>query len=210
MMIAYAIGRIGCQVAGDGDWGILNSAYVTNAEGKAMVASPADYNAAIQKNFTFYQSSLRGVTQVQTPADIPNASFAAPRWLPDWTVAYPFTHNVINEGIKLNGCEERYCSTLPVPVYPTPFYETVICFILFFVLWVLRKKIKPYGALFALYLILNGLERFFIEKIRVNNQLELFGLHPTQAEIISLGLVITGIALWAFLSRRYGIKTVKA
>src|SRR5664279_1779278 len=25
LMIAYAIGRIGCQVAGDGDWGIYNS-----------------------------------------------------------------------------------------------------------------------------------------------------------------------------------------
>ncbi len=29
-MLAYAIGRIGCQVAGDGDWGILNSAYITD------------------------------------------------------------------------------------------------------------------------------------------------------------------------------------
>ncbi|MER3463894.1 MAG: diacylglyceryl transferase, partial [Chitinophagaceae bacterium] len=27
LMIAYAIGRIGCQVAGDGDWGIYNSAF---------------------------------------------------------------------------------------------------------------------------------------------------------------------------------------
>ena len=55
------------------------------------------------------------------------------------------------------------------------------------------------GSLFCLYLIVNGLERFFIEKIRVNNRLEIFGLHPTQAEVISLGLVLVGIAGWVFL-----------
>ena len=32
LMLAYAIGRIGCQVSGDGDWGILNSAYITDRE----------------------------------------------------------------------------------------------------------------------------------------------------------------------------------
>ena len=32
MLIAYAVGRIGCQVSGDGDWGIYNSAYITDAQ----------------------------------------------------------------------------------------------------------------------------------------------------------------------------------
>ena len=36
LMIAYAIGRIGCQVAGDGDWGVFNSAYVSDAYGHAI------------------------------------------------------------------------------------------------------------------------------------------------------------------------------
>src|ERR1700743_78822 len=39
LMLAYAIGRIGCQVSGDGDWGILNSAYTTNVSGKAVLAA---------------------------------------------------------------------------------------------------------------------------------------------------------------------------
>jgi prolipoprotein diacylglyceryltransferase len=91
---------------------------------------------------------------------------------------------------------------LPQPVYPAPFYETVISFFSFCILWALRKKIRPYGALFALYLILNGIERFFIEKIRVNNELDLFGFHPTQAEIISVCFVILGISLWIYLTRR--------
>ena len=88
---------------------------------------------------------------------------------------------------------------LPQPVYPTPFYETIACTILFAVLWMVRKRIRPAGALFALYLILNGLERFLIEKVRVNNRLDFFGFHPTQAEIISSGLIITGIIIWILL-----------
>jgi prolipoprotein diacylglyceryltransferase len=43
LMIAYAVGRIGCQVAGDGDWGIYNSAYITDTNGKVVVAKPGQY-----------------------------------------------------------------------------------------------------------------------------------------------------------------------
>ncbi len=31
-MLAYGTGRIGCQVSGDGDWGIPNSAYAVGPE----------------------------------------------------------------------------------------------------------------------------------------------------------------------------------
>jgi prolipoprotein diacylglyceryltransferase len=62
---------------------------------------------------------------------------------------------------------------------------------------------RPAGTLFALYLVLNGIERFFIEKIRVNNRLDIFGLHPTQAEVISLGLIIVGAIIWIFLYTKY-------
>jgi prolipoprotein diacylglyceryl transferase len=154
LMLAYAIGRIGCQVAGDGDWGIVNS----------------------------------------TPNPI--------NWLPDWMWSYTYPNNVNEAGVPIPGCTGRFCNVLPQPVYPTPFYETAISFFSFCILWALRKKIRPYGALFALYLILNGIERFFIEKIRVNNELDLFGFHPTQAEIISVCFVILGISLWIYLTRR--------
>jgi prolipoprotein diacylglyceryltransferase len=82
-------------------------------------------------------------------------------------------------------------------------YETITCTILFLILWALRKRLKPAGTLFALYLILNGIERFFVEKIRVNNQMDLFGLHPTQAEVISACLVLTGVILWVYLRQKY-------
>jgi prolipoprotein diacylglyceryltransferase len=40
---------------------------------------------------------------------------------------------------------------------------------------------------------MNGVERFFIEKIRVDTRYSIFGFHPTQAELISSALVIAGI-----------------
>jgi prolipoprotein diacylglyceryltransferase len=161
-MIAYAVGRIGCQVAGDGDWGIVNTA---------------------PKPFS---------------------------WLPDWMWSFTYPHNVNEAGVPIEGCVGRYCNVLPQAVYPTPFYETVMGLILFALLWSLRKKLRPYGALFALYLIVNGIERFLIEQIRVNNEMELFGLNPTQAEVIAIGLVLVGIALWAFLVQRRKVKPATA
>ena len=67
--------------------------------------------------------------------------------------------------------------------------------ILFGVLWYYRKKLKIAGQLSGLYLILNGLERFFIEKIRVNTKYEDLPFQPTQAELISFTMIIAGILL---------------
>ena len=154
MMLAYSLGRIGCQVSGDGDWGIEN-------------INPKPFS-----------------------------------WLPDWMWSYTYPHNVNEVGVKIAGCtDSKFCNELPVGVYPTSFYEIVLCFILFLVIWSVRKKFKVPGTLFGLYLIFNGLERFFIEKIRVNSRLDIFGLLPTQAEIISSLLFLTGVAIWIILAR---------
>ncbi len=80
---------------------------------------------------------------------------------------------------------------------------------LFGILWSLRIRLKPFGAVFALYLIMNGIERFFIEKIRVNNRLDIFGFQPTQAEVISIFLILTGIILWVFLAKKYKVTPPK-
>jgi prolipoprotein diacylglyceryltransferase len=50
--------------------------------------------------------------------------------------------------------------------------------------------------------MLNGAERFFIEKIRVNVKLNFLGFHPTQAEIISTLIFLTGAVLWIVLYRK--------
>jgi phosphatidylglycerol:prolipoprotein diacylglycerol transferase len=151
LMLAYAIGRIGCQVSGDGDWGI---------------------------------------------ASTHSKPFA---WMPDWIWGYKFPHNVINAGVQIPGCNGHYCNELPYAVYPTAFYETLMCTVLFGVIWYFRKKIHVPGRLFALYLILNGMERFLIEKIRVNTKYDILGFHPTQAELISSLMVLTGIGMWIWL-----------
>jgi prolipoprotein diacylglyceryltransferase len=119
-----------------------------------------------------------------------------PDWLsflPDWMWGYHYPHNVISEGIPISGCEGRHCMMLPEPVLPTPFYEAVICISLFFVLWSIRKKISVPGILFSVYLIMNGTERFFIEKIRVNTKYHIFGNAITQAEIIAVCLFLLGL-----------------
>ena len=56
--------------------------------------------------------------------------------------------------------------------------------------------------LFGLYLMLNGLERFFIEKIRVNTRLDIFGFRPTQAEVISTILFLSGLAIWIIRAQK--------
>jgi phosphatidylglycerol:prolipoprotein diacylglycerol transferase len=151
MMLAYGVGRIGCQMAGDGDWGIPNTA--------------------------------------------PKPGWLS--WAPDWMWSFKFPHNVSMEdqGNKIADCVGKYCNELRLPVYPTPFYESVVCILLFFVLWSIRDRIKKPGVMFGIYMILAGVERFLVELIRVNTKYHVAGISFTQAELISLILVIGGSAL---------------
>lgn len=199
LMLAYAIGRIGCQVAGDGDWGILNSAYITDpTTGKDILAQPGDFDRITNQFRQMYESDFR------VPLDhLPHLAVKAPSWLPDWLFAYSYPHNVIGMGARLPLCGgPNYCEQLPIPVFPTPLYETLMCLGLFLLLWALRKRLKTPGFLFAIYLIVNGIERFVIEHIRVNSKYNIFGFHPTQAELISSALVIAGVAILIVLNKR--------
>ena len=126
---------------------------------------------------------------------VPHKSFRGPSYLPIWFFAYTFPHNVNEDGVLLPGCNDKYCRVLPQPVFPTSFYETIACLLLFAFLWGIRKKITIAGILFGIYLVLNGIERFCIELIRVNAVYDIFGYHPTQAEIVSVLLVITGLII---------------
>ena len=146
LMLAYGVGRIGCQMSGDGDWGIDNLA-------------------------------------------------PKPEWmsfLPDWMWSYTFPHNVINAGVPIEGCTGKFCMELANPVWPTAFYEVIMSLAIFGILWAMRKHIKVPGALFFIYLAFNGVERFFIEKIRINTEYNILG-GITQAEIISFSLILTAI-----------------
>jgi len=209
LILAYSVGRIGCQVAGDGDWGVLNSQYVTvpGNNSKVELVDSTQFQKTLQTHSGFYLRTF----QVNNVSEVPHISVKAPGWLPNWLFAYSYPHNVVNEGVRIPGCEdEQYCNQLPIPVFPTPFYETVVSFFLFLFLWSLRKKLKVPGTLFGVYLIVNGIERFFVEQIRVNTQYDIFGFHPTQAEIIAVALVIAGAAIYFVLKKRHAAKTEAA
>ena len=118
LALGYAIGRVGCQLSGDGDYG--------------------------------------------RATDSP------------WGMAYP---------------EGTVATT--EDVHPTPVFETVAMGLVALLLWNLRDRFRP-GVLFALYLVLAGLERLLIELIRRNDSV-FAGLTP--AQLISVAMIAGGVAL---------------
>jgi len=206
LMIAYAVGRIGCQVSGDGDWGIYNSAYITNESGKPEFATPARYQAQLEKYSAYF---LQGAVAIPgkpglvvvtdrvypTLSQVPHRPYTAPAFLPVWMVACSYPRNVNNDGFPVATIPEEHNRALPVSVFPTPLYETILCSVLFGILWAIRKRIKTPGLIFGIYLIMNGAERFFIEQVRVNNLIHFNGIQLTQAELIAIGLMLGGVLL---------------
>ncbi|MFN8292430.1 MAG: prolipoprotein diacylglyceryl transferase family protein [Chitinophagales bacterium] len=157
-ILANGIGRLGCQVSGDGDWGIVNVA--------------------------------------------PKPSF-----IPQFLWSDDYAHNIINAGVPIPGCEGNFCTHLVLPVYPTPIYEFIQCALICIFLLAIRKKVTHLpGMIFAVFLILNGIQRFSIEKIRDisdRNLINIAGFHLKQAEIIAIGMVLVGIVLGVILVRIY-------
>lgn len=156
VILAYGVGRIGCQMSGDGDWGVINKA--------------------------------------------PKPDWLS--WAPDWMWSFHYPNNVLERCNpdpgrypELNNCNWEELGQLVEPVWPTPFYETVMAVGIFLFLWFIRKRLPYWGQLLGLFLVLNGIERFLIEKIRVNTVSEIFGLEVTQAEIISSLMVIAGLVV---------------
>jgi len=129
---------------------------------------------------------------------------AKPDWFifPDWAWSYDYARNVINEGSKIPDCINIHCNYLNPGVYPTPLYEVIFSLISFAILWSLRKRFKKAGMIFFLYLILNGIERFFIEFIRVNEKYEFLGQNWSQAQYIAIGFFILGIIGLYMCSRK--------
>jgi len=204
MLLAYAVGRIGCQLSGDGDWGIYNSAYITDSSGKVVPAQKGAFEAQLEFHKTYFLNGTVLDSGKNTPTYVtdrksstleivPHLKLKAYSFIPTWMVAYNYPQNVNNDGILIPGNNEDHNRVLPIPVFPTPFYETVICSLLFLVIWLFRKRIKTAGTISGIYFIINGLERFIVEKIRVNNEYHFWGIHPSQAEIISFCLILFGL-----------------
>jgi len=131
---------------------------------------------------------------------ISTAGLSKPFFLPDFLWGNIYEHNVNRDGVLIPGCIEPYCMKLAEPHLPTPLYETIFVTILFLILWKLRKKLTAYpGAITGLFLIFNGLERFLIEFVRINNKYAYFGLNLSQAQYISILMLFIGLGMmvWA-------------
>jgi phosphatidylglycerol:prolipoprotein diacylglycerol transferase len=124
LALGYAIGRIGCQLSGDGDYGV--------------------------------------------ESDLP------------WAMAYP-------DG------------TVPTTeeVHPTPIYEALSMGLVAWLLWRWRDRFRP-GLLFAVYLVLSGLERLLVEFVR-RNEAVVAGLTAPQLQSIVLMLIGGG---WLAIAAR--------
>jgi phosphatidylglycerol---prolipoprotein diacylglyceryl transferase len=133
LAVGYALGRIGCQVSGDGDYGQA--------------------------------------------------------WDGPWAMAYP------------DGTEP-----IDTPVHPTPIYETLAMGFVALLLWRWRNRFQP-GILFAIYLVLAGVERLLVEFIRRNEAI-VAGL--TQAQLISIVMIAAGGGWLVVKARRGGLEPAPA
>ena len=196
---------IGTIFSGDGDWGVYNSAYALNENGKIIAATSNEFENKLKQHETYFlNGSVADSTGKQlfvtnrtypTLQDVPRKYFKGPSFLPNWLFAYPYPKNVNKDGIFIKGDKDEHNKVLPSPVFPTPLYEIIICTFFFFILWAIRKKINIAGVMFSLYLILNGTERFLIEKIRVNDHYDTAGVSLSQAQIIAISLILGGFLL---------------
>lgn len=87
-------------------------------------------------------------------------------------------------------------------VYPTQLFEAAAAFVVFAVLWRLRNHRHAAGWLFSVWLVLAGVERFFVEILRVKDDRFLGPI--SSAQILSVGLVLLGGWLWWRLRRGTG------
>lgn len=121
-------------------------------------------------------------------------------WAPDWTWSFTYPHNVIHAGKYIQGCYEKYCNELVAPVFPTSFYESLIGLTFFFVIWSSRNRIKTPGLMFFIFIIFNGIERFFMEFIKTNPTYCFGNICITQAQGISIVFFLVGVSglVWIY------------
>jgi phosphatidylglycerol---prolipoprotein diacylglyceryl transferase len=94
---------------------------------------------------------------------------------------------------------EHIADAAVVPVHPTQLYEMVLAGLMFVILWHAgaRRGLRA-GQLFALYMILYGIERFGIEFVRAKaDRLFIGGIGFSTSQLASVLLAAAGAFLWA-------------
>ena len=173
LILAYGIGRIGCQLAGDGDYGIPTSlpwgTSFANGTVKPHYALSQYYhdNPLLAARDHYYSLSSQVVGSDNYG-----------------------TITKFDEVIRLH----------PAPIYE--FVACLIIFFILWHLRKKNqldgKAAWTDGKLFMTYLIFAGVERFLIETIRLNPRL-LFNL--SEAQLISIPLIIIGVIGFIYLTK---------
>ncbi len=117
--------------------------------------------------------------------------WGAPCALP-WAVTYTDPQAAANVGTPLH-----------VALHPFPMYAALFDLGLYLVLDALYRRRPAVGSVFAGYLVLYGIGRFLLEGTRgdAGRGFVLGGALST-SQAISIGLVIAGLAVWAFTRGR--------
>ncbi len=173
-LIAYAIGRLGCQTAGDGCWGVPNPHEKPSFIPQFVWAS--DYKNNIIAECDPYQGQYFDYLDSTKVQSYKNCSFQE-------------THKLV------------------APVYPTPLYEFIMAGSLGLLLWGLRKRLTHLpGMLISFMFLMNGVERYLIEQIRVNEKLSYLGFSLTQGEFLAILMTIGGsiavISLYFYYTKK--------
>ena len=132
-----------------------------------------------------------------------------PEWLsflPEWTWAFDFPHNSINAGVEIPGCSGDYCHVLGTPVFPTPIYESTMTLIALAITLLIQRSLQKVGQVLFVAVFLLGINRLIIERIRINPTYEILNISLTQADMISIGLLIISIS--GFLYLQYSSKSL--
>jgi phosphatidylglycerol---prolipoprotein diacylglyceryl transferase len=130
-----------------------------------------------------------------------NDDYGGPTNLP-WGVKFPngsppsTAANLHGFGVSVSPAVDP--STV-LAVHPTQLYEAAAMLVVFAVLWVLRKKGRPVGWLFGVYLVFAGIERFLVEILRAKDD-RLLGPF-TIAQLTSVILVAIGALLMVIWRR---------
>jgi phosphatidylglycerol:prolipoprotein diacylglycerol transferase len=172
--------------------------------------------AAVMLNGWRLQVPLRWTMQLAAPAlaaayalgrvgcFLVNDDYGRPSTLP-WAVKFP-------EGLPPSTAGNmQHLFGIRVPpgtdpstvlaVHPTQLYEVASMLVVFAILWKLRRKEKPIGWLFAIYLILAGTERFLVEIVRAKDD-RLLGPF-TLAQLTSV--ILVAIGAWLAVRWREGL-----
>ncbi len=87
------------------------------------------------------------------------------------------------------------------PTHPAVAYELLMDLLIFGVLWKFRRRIRPDGALFLIYLIAYSVGRFFLSFLRLDSNTVLVGLNQAQWIALLVIAVAVPILLFQRLSR---------